>query len=110
VAVDFPQLVRDLAAEGLDLSALVDRQLAARPGGLDAPTPAEGWSVSDQLTHLAYIDEVLLSAIDDPLGFELVRDVTIASGGDVASMANERRRELGASRRRHGSPTLAGAS
>lgn len=95
MAVDFPQLVRDLAAEGLDLSALVDRQLAARPGGLDAPTPAEGWSVSDQLSHLAYIDEVLLSAIDDPLGFELVRDVTIASGGDVASMANERRRELG---------------
>jgi hypothetical protein len=42
VAVDFPQLVRDLAAEGNDLRALVDRQLALQPGGLELPTPAEG--------------------------------------------------------------------
>ena len=95
MAVDFPQLVRDLAAEGNDLRALVDRQLALQPGGLELPTPAEGWSVADQLAHLAYFDEALLLAIDDPVEFEVVRDVTIARGGDVESLAVERHRELG---------------
>ncbi|HUY86474.1 MAG TPA: TIGR03084 family metal-binding protein [Acidimicrobiales bacterium] len=40
---------------------------------LGTPTPSQGWSIGDQLNHLAYFDEkVLLSAIDPE---EFARDV-----------------------------------
>ena len=32
----------------------------------DAPTPAPGWSVRDQVTHLAYFDEAATLAATDP--------------------------------------------
>jgi uncharacterized protein (TIGR03084 family) len=35
----------------------------------DLPTPAEGWSVRDQIGHLAYYDEKALFALRDPEAF-----------------------------------------
>lgn len=95
MAVDFTLLVGDLAAEGDDLVALLDERLRADPAASQAPTPAEGWTIADQLAHLAYFDGVLLLAMGDPTEFRVVRDRTIARGGDVAELAMERHRELG---------------
>jgi uncharacterized protein (TIGR03084 family) len=59
-------LAADLAAE-----SAVTRDLVA---GLDeagwrTPTPAAGWDIGDQISHLAYFDEVALHAALDPDDF-----------------------------------------
>ena len=56
----------DLAAEHEALDALV-RPLPLT--GWDRPTPAEGWSVRDQISHLAWVDERAVEAVSDPAAF-----------------------------------------
>lgn len=60
------ELTTDLAAEHADLDALV---AGLDEAGFDAPTPAEGWSVRDQLSHLAWFDREAVRAAVDPEGF-----------------------------------------
>ena len=79
-------LLDDLAAEGDQLRATVDR---LGPDGWTTPTPAAGWTVATQVAHLLWTDEVavlaahslqgevdkaawdavVLEAINDPLGY-----------------------------------------
>ncbi|SHG01864.1 TIGR03084 family metal-binding protein [Streptoalloteichus hindustanus] len=59
-------LVDDLRAEGNELDALVG-DLPAE--GWATPTPAPGWSVAQQIAHLAWTDTQALWAIKDPDGF-----------------------------------------
>jgi uncharacterized protein (TIGR03084 family) len=60
------ELIPDLAAEHADLDALVaDLDEAA----FDTPTPAEGWRVRDQLSHLAWFDREAVRAALDPESF-----------------------------------------
>jgi uncharacterized protein (TIGR03084 family) len=97
-------LLDDLAAEGDQLRSIVE-QLG--PEGWGRQTPAPGWSVATQVVHLMWTDEVathaahshespeakqawddvVLAAIDDPLGYvdaaafelaELPRDEVLA--------------------------------
>ncbi|MQA84285.1 MAG: TIGR03084 family protein [Streptosporangiales bacterium] len=59
-------LVDDLLAETADLVSLL------RPldeAGWDTPTPAPGWTVRDQVSHLAYFDEMSVAAVNDPERF-----------------------------------------
>jgi uncharacterized protein (TIGR03083 family) len=66
VAADIEALIDDLAAETDDLT----RMLAdARPADWSAPTPAEGWSVGDQVGHLWFFDREATRALADPDGF-----------------------------------------
>ncbi len=63
---DMAELCDDLAAEHAALDAIV--------AGLDEaqwslPTPAEGWSVRDQIAHLAYSDVAAYLAAAEPDGF-----------------------------------------
>lgn len=63
---DLRALVRDLAAEHDALDTVV--------AGIDeaawaAPTPAEGWSVKDQVAHLAWFDRAAVQAVTDPAAF-----------------------------------------
>jgi len=95
MAVDFTQLVNDLAAEGNELLGMLEPRLAADPDRVQMATPAEGWTIADQLAHLAYFDEALLLAMNDPLEFRVVRDMAISSGGDTAELARKRHAELG---------------
>ena len=53
----------DLAAESADL----DRVLT--PEALGTPTPAPGWSVGDQISHLWFFDQRAMMALTDPDGF-----------------------------------------
>jgi len=60
-------LAADLAAESAVTRALV--------AGLDedrwhTPTSAAGWDIADQISHLAYFDEVTVRSAVDPAGFE----------------------------------------
>jgi uncharacterized protein (TIGR03084 family) len=60
------QLGDDLMAETEDLVALVT---SLSPAGWETPTPAPGWSIRDQVGHLAYFDEQLTLAATDPDAF-----------------------------------------
>ena len=64
--VTMSELCDDLAAEHDSLDDLV---ADLDPAGWDRPTPAPGWSVRDQIGHLAFFDEQATRAIADPEGF-----------------------------------------
>src|SRR4051812_25998472 len=63
---DLDKLVGDLATEHDSLDAIV-RGVSTEDW--DEPTPAEGWSVRDQISHLAFFDDQARLATDDPDGF-----------------------------------------
>jgi len=56
------QICDDLEAEHDALDALVS---GLGPEGWDTPTPAEGWAVRDQITHLAGTDVAARWAVTD---------------------------------------------
>lgn len=60
------QIVNDLRTEQEVLDAVVARIDAHE---WQSPTPAEGWDVKDQITHLAYYDEAAGEAIIHPDAF-----------------------------------------
>lgn len=70
-------LLSDLEAEHRDLDALVARLDEA---GWGQETPAAGWAVRDQVSHLAYFDEAAVSAMTDPDAFAALVDAALAGG------------------------------
>lgn len=63
-------LLAGLRAEG-DLLEELLRELPAQDW--DLPTPAEGWAVRHQVAHLAWTDQAVHSAIEDPQAFAGLR-------------------------------------
>ena len=59
-------VLRDLVAEQDDLDRIVAGLSSA---DFTFATPSPGWTVADQLGHLAYFDRTAALAIDDPDGF-----------------------------------------
>lgn len=70
----------DLRAEQEDLDALVAALDAA---DWDLPTPAEGWSIRDQISHLAYFDEQAALSARDPEAFMAGVSEVLAEGPDA---------------------------
>ena len=71
-------LAGDVGAE-----SAVTRELI---GGLDevgwhTPTPAAGWDIADQVSHLAYFDEVTVRSAVDPEAFIAERTAAETAGG-----------------------------
>jgi uncharacterized protein (TIGR03084 family) len=66
MAVLMDQVLDDLVAETRVVQSLV---ADLDDAGIAAPTPAQRWSIRDQLTHLAYFDETATQAATDPDGF-----------------------------------------
>ncbi len=83
--VSMDELIADLRAETADLERLL------RPGVWDLPTPAEGWSVRDQITHLAWFDEAAVRAATDPAAFRAEVRRVIAEGLDTDRLVADRR-------------------
>jgi len=88
---DIGALCDDLAAETTELAGLL--------GGLDergwsAPTPAEGWSVRDQISHLAYFDEATTTAVTAPDAFRASRSEAGADVDAFTARIAERYRSL----------------
>ncbi len=63
MAVDMAALTADLAAETRDLDGMLAPLADA---DWDLPTPAAGWAIRDQVSHLAYFDETATLAATDP--------------------------------------------
>ena len=68
---DIRALCADLGAESEALTALVEPLDTA---GWSTPTPADGWTVHDQMWHLASTDERATLAASDPQHFIGVRE------------------------------------
>src|ERR1700753_4063696 len=66
--VSMPDLAADLAAESADIDAMVDPLSDA---DWEIPTPAEGWLIRDQISHLAFFDERTVQSIVDPENFRV---------------------------------------
>ncbi len=65
--VDMTALAADLAAESAVTRALV---AGLDEAGWHTPTPAAGWDIADQISHLAYFDEVTVRSALHPAEFE----------------------------------------
>jgi uncharacterized protein (TIGR03084 family) len=63
VPADIAALRNDLAAEQESLDHIIAH---LDPAAWDVATPAEGWTVRDQVTHLAFFDERARTAAEDP--------------------------------------------
>ena len=77
------RLCDDLAAEHADLDAIV--------AGLDEPswehpTPARGWAVRDQISHLGYFDRTAVLAGTEPVVFSATVAASIPRSSPVASL------------------------
>jgi uncharacterized protein (TIGR03084 family) len=73
--VKLDELCDDLLAERADLVAVLV-EISEEQWRL--PTPAPGWSVLDQVTHLAHFDDATRVAITDPATFGLDRERALA--------------------------------
>ena len=71
----------DLRSEHVELERLVEPLDEA---GWGTPTPAEGWAIRDQLSHLAFFDETAALAINEPDRFRKLADTVV--GTDVDPM------------------------
>ncbi|HZU72817.1 MAG TPA: TIGR03084 family metal-binding protein [Acidimicrobiales bacterium] len=68
--VELAPLLADVQAEADDLAGVV----GGRPErDWDLATPAEGWTVRDQIAHLAYFDGATVTALSDPAAFAELR-------------------------------------
>jgi uncharacterized protein (TIGR03084 family) len=67
----------DLEAE---TQALLDVVSGLAPAGWDAPTPAAGWSIRDQVSHLTYFDITGTLAASDPDAFAAAAKNLMTSG------------------------------
>ncbi len=77
------EICDDLAAEHAALDAVV---AGIDEAGWDTDTPAVGWMVRDQISHLAYFDEAATKAALDPDGFRVDAAVLMKEprGADVS--------------------------
>jgi uncharacterized protein (TIGR03084 family) len=84
-------VVADLAGETDSLVTIL-----ARLGTADwsAPTPAEGWTIRDQVTHLAFFDDATLLAMNDPSAFAGQRAELLALGAGFPDAVAARYRHL----------------
>ncbi len=76
---DMAALTADLAAESADLVAIL---APAAPAQWELPTPAAGWAVRDQVSHLAYFDETAVVSAIDPERFTREAAAMMSLGDD----------------------------
>lgn len=72
-------LCDDLAAEHAALDAVLDAA-----DDWDAPTPADGWSIRDTVSHLWFFDQRALLALTDPDAFAADAAVLLERGIDAS--------------------------
>lgn len=91
MAANMSELTADLAAETVALRDLVADLDEA---GWHLPTPAPGWSIADQISHLAYFDDVAVLSATDPETYEAELAPPFLSGEVTPDDIAERYRSL----------------
>ncbi|WP_179474003.1 TIGR03084 family metal-binding protein [Mycolicibacterium vinylchloridicum] len=91
MGLDYPGLLADLRTESDNLIAALR--------GLDADqwtlaTPAAGWSINDQVSHLAFFDDATRLASADPIAFRAEADQLISGGMDFPDRIAARYRDV----------------
>jgi len=87
-----PGLLEDLEAEHADFEGMV---AGLDDTGWDLPTPAPGWAVRDQVSHLAFFDDAATEAIVDPGSFTVRAEAALAAPGDPMEEHLRRGRAMG---------------
>ncbi len=90
MGVDVATLVDDLAAETEQLDRILRGLDAA---GWEAPTPAAGWAVRDQVSHLAFFDDAATTAALDPDRFRAEREEAVADPAGFTETITRRYRD-----------------
>jgi uncharacterized protein (TIGR03084 family) len=91
MAVSLDELAGALRTE----TASLDRVIAPLDDAAwRTPTPAQGWTVLDQIAHLAHFDDVTTLAARDPDRFRAERDAAVARGEAIVDAAADRTRAL----------------
>lgn len=85
------QLRADLRAESDELFAAIGTLADSH---WDRETPAAGWAVRDQVTHLAFFDDATILALRDPAAFLAQRDELLELGTHFPDVVAERHRHL----------------
>ena len=85
---DLGALIEDLAAETAALQEILDPLADA---DWRMPTPAPGWTIADQVSHLAYFDEVAVTSATDPDAFAELARINAEGGVDADSVAAQHR-------------------
>lgn len=86
-------VIADIEAETADLRTLIAR-LPDGKAGWDAPTPAVGWAVRDQISHLAFFDDVAVRSATDPDGFRAELLPMLGDGRIAPDVVAERYRSM----------------
>jgi uncharacterized protein (TIGR03084 family) len=89
--VSMAALADDLAAESAELRELV---AGLDDAGWRRDTPAEGWTIADQISHLAYFDDVAVRSAVDPDAFRAELQRIRAEGGVDPDAVAARFRDL----------------
>ncbi len=79
MATDLQALVNDLVGESAALVAVLE---GLRPRQWSLATPAAGWIIADQVSHLAYFDETTLQSLSDPDQFRRDAEVLVGDGAN----------------------------
>jgi uncharacterized protein (TIGR03084 family) len=85
------QVAADLSEETASLAGILSR---LTPAAWDSYTPAEGWTIRDQVTHLAFFDDATLLAVRDPGRFASQRAELLALGDGFPDAVAARHRHL----------------
>lgn len=91
MALDYPALLDELRTESDRLIALLD---GLGPDDWDLATPAAGWTVRDQISHLAYFDDAANDAIRTPSRFRVDAAELMKSGMGFPDMIAARYRPV----------------
>ena len=89
--ISMDALADDLAAETAALRPLL---VPLTEDGWRRPTPAAGWSIGDQVSHLAHFDDVAVQSATDPDAFRAELEETVAAGGIDPDAIAARHRDL----------------
>jgi uncharacterized protein (TIGR03084 family) len=89
MSLDYPGLLAELRYES---ERLFERLRPLTSEQWDLPSPAAGWSIKDQVTHLGFFDDAAILALRYPLDFRIEADALIAGGMDFPDRIAEQHR------------------
>ncbi|WP_330257316.1 TIGR03084 family metal-binding protein [Nocardia sp. NBC_00565] len=91
MALDYTALLRDVEQES---DRLIDGLYSSSADAWETPTPAAGWAIRDQISHLAFFDDFAHLALTDADQFRLDAAQLMARGTDFPDRVAEDYRRL----------------